>query len=538
MSLSGEIDYTDEVGEVIKVELGLLSPERILEQSVCEIYNHITSPDSAVGTLFDTRMGASSRNKRNAISDLSLMYDPGHFGHINLAKPVIQYPYLSAIINTLNSVCSRCSSILIETTPENLKQLKTKSKRARFKLIEKLKEKACPNCGACIVKFSKDKDGVGRIIKKTIITIPANIDSCAKAAEGEAQVQEDEEPKQKGKKGKKNKKDDEPKKKEVKSFVDPEVALNILKNITDDDAELMGFDRNLCRPDWMIWTVMPVPPPSMRPAVQTEAGQTSDDDLTHKLNDIIKTNNQIRNILQEDDPDKLKYVNQWWQLLQYHCWTYVDNDISRVPPAVNRSGRAYKTVIQRIKAKEGRIRGNLMGKRVDGSARTVITPDPNISIDELGVPIEILTNLTFPEVVTTYNIIELTKLVRNGPTWPGAKCIRYANTSSVEQKIGQCMSKKYRCVLKYLSQEQRDAIVLKPGDIVYRHLMEGDWVIFNRQPSLHKMSMMGHRIRARKAKSFGLHPNVTQPYGADFDGDKFILSSKAGRFVLKEKQFC
>lgn len=517
MSLSDEIEYTEEVGHILKVEFGLLSPERILKQSVCEVYNHITNPDNVVGTLFDTRMGSSSRNKVNSSSGLSMMYDPGNFGHINLAKPVVQYHFLSEIVSTLNSVCHRCSSILIEKTENNLQLLKTKAKKNRFAIIDKLKDKGCPNCGACVVKFLKDRDGLGRIIMKKTLSLQANVKNCQKAAENEGESEQSKSVKQSEEKEESS---------QLKSFVDPEVALNILKNISDEDVELLGFNKDLSRPDWMIWTVMPVPPPSMRPAVKNDSGKIQDDDLTYKLNDIIKTNNQIRNLLQESEnkPDKGKYINHWWQLLQYHVTTYIDNNISGIPESIHRSGRPYKTIRQRIKAKEGRIRGNLMGKRVDGSARTVITPDPNISIDELGVPIEILTNLTFPEVATPYNITYLTTLIRNGQTWPGAKCIKYNNVSQVEQKNGRCSQKKrYRCVLKYLSQEQRDQIVIRPGDIVYRHLMEGDWVLFNRQPSLHKMSMMGHRIKARNAKSFGLHPNVTQPYGADFDGDEMNL---------------
>jgi DNA-directed RNA polymerase beta' subunit len=261
----------------------------------------------------------------------------------------------------------------------------------------------------------------------------------------------------------------------------------------------------------------------MRPAVQNDSLQISDDDLTHKLNDVIKANNNINSIIKSDKNDKDKYtrIHYWWQLLQYHIATYVDNKINKIPKAASRSGRAFKTLRQRIMAKEGRIRGNLMGKRVDGSARTVITPEPNISIDELAVPIDILKNLTYPEVVTEYNVKQLTVLVRNGPNYPGAKSIRFKNNNNAIQKLGS-QGFRYKNVLKYLTQEQRNGITLKPGDIVYRHIMEGDWVFFNRQPTLHKMSMMGHRVRARTSRSFGLHPNVTTPYGADFDGDKLF----------------
>ena len=168
MSLSQEVEYTDEVSLVTKVRMGILSPQKIREQSVCEIYNHITTPEQLEGTLFDPRMGTSNRSKVNALSNLSMMYDPGNFGHIDLAKPVIQYQYFTQIISTLNNVCSICSSILVDkNNPNVIAQLQGKSRKARFILLENLRKKYniknCPNCGACIVKFSKDKDGVARI---------------------------------------------------------------------------------------------------------------------------------------------------------------------------------------------------------------------------------------------------------------------------------------------------------------------------------------------------------------------------------------
>src|SRR6185312_1668617 len=107
-----------------------------------------------------------------------------------------------------------------------------------------------------------------------------------------------------------------------------------------------------------------------------------------------------------------------------HCATYMDNEMAGQPQALQKSGRPLKSIRARLKGKEGRLRGNLMGKRVDFSARTVITGDPNISVDEVGVPRSIARNLTYPELVTRLNIDHLQELVRNGPSeHPGAKYV-------------------------------------------------------------------------------------------------------------------
>lgn len=156
------------------------------------------------------------------------------------------------------------------------------------------------------------------------------------------------------------------------------------------------------RPDWMIVTALPVPPPHVRPSVMMDSSARCEDDLTHKLAEIIRANNALRKQEQNGAPQHI--INDFAALVQYHLTTYMDNTIPGVPVSMQKSGRPIKSISQRLKGKEGRIRGNLMGKRVDFSARTVITGDPNIGIDELGVPWTIALNLTFPETVTPFNI--------------------------------------------------------------------------------------------------------------------------------------
>ena len=290
--------------------------------------------------------------------------------------------------------------------------------------------------------------------------------------------------------------------------VTPEMVLKIFKRISDEDVSFMGFSPIYSRPDWMVCQVMSVPPPAVRPSVKHDAQQRSEDDLSHILVNIIKTNKTLQEKLQNNAPANV--VDDWTTVLQYYIATQVDNKIPGVASVAQRSGRPLKSIKDRLNGKGGRMRGNLMAKRVDYSARSVITADPNISIRELGIPMKIAKNITKPVIVNKINKAFLTKLVQNGPdVWPGAK--------NLEKKNGETIGLRH-----YLD---RQSILLEEGDIVHRHMMDGDAVLFNRQPTLHRMSMMCHIARIMKrGDTFRMNVADTKPYNADFDGDKFILS--------------
>ncbi|MEM2875849.1 MAG: DNA-directed RNA polymerase subunit A', partial [Candidatus Bathyarchaeia archaeon] len=164
----------------------------------------------------------------------------------------------------------------------------------------------------------------------------------------------------------------------------------------------------------------------------------------------------------------------------------------------------------RLKGKEGRFRSNLSGKRVDFSARTVISPDPNIDLNEVGVPLEVAMKLTFPEKVTFFNLEEMKRCVINGPE-------KYPGALYVVRPDGK------RIRLEFVSDREKIADALEPGFIVERHLKDGDIAIFNRQPSLHRMSIMAHFVKVLPFKTFRLHLSVCPPYNADFDGDEMNI---------------
>jgi DNA-directed RNA polymerase beta' subunit len=254
----------------------------------------------------------------------------------------------------------------------------------------------------------------------------------------------------------------------------------------------------------MICTVLRIPPPQVRPSVVQDNNQRSEDDLTHKLFDIIKNDKTLQQKIENNASKTV--IDEMTNVVQYHVATLVDNEIPGVAPSAQRSGRPLKSIQQRLGGKEGRIRYNIQGKRVEFSARSVITPDPNLSVAEIGVPLEIAMNLTSPERVTPYNLDKLYKLIQNGPDkWPGAKTIVRAD--------GRMIS------LKHVNTKE---IVLYNGDIVNRHLLDNDILLFNRQPTLHKMSMMGHRVKVLPYKTFRMNVLVTRPYNADFDGDLYL----------------
>ncbi|MHB1952872.1 MAG: hypothetical protein ACYCOU_03905 [Sulfobacillus sp.] len=502
MSIGETIGFNDKVRRVTAVHFGILSPQRILEQSVCEVYRPINYQDPS-GTLADPRMGVVERNVPNPLSKLSSKYDPGYFGHIVLAKPVIQIQFFNQVIKTLKTVCYICSGLLVKL--DRLEELRSKSGRNRFAFAadQKNRESTCPHCGAPQPNFTKDTKDVRRVVKIT---------ATLKAAKATKAPQTVAEPGKKSGPG-------EAKKLPTSIYFNPDMCLNVLKNISGRDCELLGYSPTMSRPDWMIWTVMPVPPPSMRPAVRQESGKLSEDHLTQKLNDIVKVNNDLKNLLeqQKETPaggglEKLNAnIDKFWQLLQYHVATYIDNDVSNIPKATNKAGQQLKTLRQRMKAKNGRFRGNLMGKRVDYSGRTVVSPDVNISIDEVGIPQQIAMREDFPEVVTPWNYQFLRQLVANGANkYPGARRVfsrSASNYGTISLSIGG-----------------RADFPLSPGDVVYRHLLDGDLTLFNRQPSLHRMSMMAHRIRVFPNNlTFRLNVNVTEPYNADFDGDEMNI---------------
>ena len=480
--------------KIIGIQFSILSPDEIRKGSVAEITSRDTYVNNkpVIGGLFDPRMGVLESGLICPTDGLDYMKTPGYFGHIELAKPVYYIQYLTTILKVLRCVCFKCSKLKI--SKEKYKQALKLVGAARWKYVCSIATKIS-RCGDDI------DDGCGclqptKIRKEGLATIFAEWTDKDKSGEeeGAASVAEEED-EEGGQKGQRNK--------EYVVKLTTEMVLKILKRISDEDVSFMGFNPIWARPDWMICQVMAVPPPAVRPSVKHDAQQRSEDDLSHILVNIIKTNKILLEKIANNSLGTI--IEDWTTMLQYYVAAQVDNKIPGVPTVAQRSGRPLKTIKDRLNGKGGRMRGNLMAKRVDFSARSVITADPNISIRELGIPMKIAKNITKPVVVNKMNRAFLLKLVHNGPDeYPGAKILEKKNGESI--------------TLRYVD---RKSIVLEYGDIVHRHMMDGDPILFNRQPTLHRMSMMCHIARImKKGDTFRMNVADTKPYNADFDGDK------------------
>jgi DNA-directed RNA polymerase beta' subunit len=434
--------------------------------------------------MFDPRLGVLEPGLKCPTDGLDYIKTPGYFGHIELAKPVFYYQYLPTIIKMLKCVCIKCSKLLVNK--ESNKECMDMKPDERWSYVHHLASKV-KRCG------DDTQDGCGCLVPKKIKK--ENLATLYAEWDGDADEGGTTTTTESGSKEKLNMK------------MTPEVVLKIFKRISDQDVAFMGFSPKFSRPDWFICQVLAIPPPAVRPSIKMDGNQRSEDDISHTIVNIIKANKTLLEKMNEPSVNAT-IIDDWQSLLQYFIATQVDNNIPSCAPVAQRSGRPLKSIKERLNGKMGRVRGNLMGKRVDFSARSVITPDPNLSIRELGVPKKIAMNITKPVVVNNRNRDFLQQLVLNGPdVYPGANIL--------EKKTGGDIS------LRYMD---RSTIVLENGDVVHRHMMDGDGILFNRQPTLHRMSMMCHIVRVmQQGDTFRMNIGDTKPYNADFDGDEMNL---------------
>ncbi len=457
------VDYVYKQVESLK--FGVLSPKVIKKMATAkvvtaELYDKEGYPVD--GGLMDVRLGVIDPGLRCKTCSGKLKECLGHFGYIEFARPVIHIKYIKVIYDLLKSTCNDCGRVLVDDA--SIAKLLDKKERKLFLKRKKMKDyinsikniKKCPHCNAKqkTIKFEK----------------PSTF------YEGDKRLS-------------------------------PVQIRERFERVPDTDLKVLGINPETARPEWFILTVLPIPPVTVRPSITLESGERSEDDLTHKLGDIVRINQRLFENINAGAPEII--VEDLWDLLQYHVTTYFDNTLAQVPPARHRSGQPLKTITERIKSKEGRFRHNLAGKRVNYSARTVISPDPKIKLNEVGVPYIVAMELTVPERVTEWNLEYLKEFIKNGPKiYPGANYVMRPDGKK-----------------KKITAETQETLLeeLEPGFIVERHVLDGDIAIFNRQPSLHRMSIMSHKVRVLPGRSFRLNPAVCAPYNADFDGDEMNL---------------
>ncbi len=480
---------TQNLKVVDKIVFGLLSPEEIRKLSAARIITADTYDEDGLpisSGLMDQKLGTIEPGQRCATCGNRVGECPGHFGHIELARPVLHVGFARKILKILRAVCRKCSRVLL--TEDQIKEFAEKMEKYQKEFGERNEElvknslkaarrvKECPYCQAKR--------------RKVVIEKPTTFYE-EKEGKGSRRLT-------------------------------PMEIRDRLEKISDDDCWILGINPDAARPEWMILRVLLIPPVCVRPSITLDSGIRSEDDLTHKLVDVIRINQRLKENIDAGAPQLI--VEDLWELLQYHVTTFFNNEVSGIPPARHRSGRALRTLSQRLKGKEGRFRSNLSGKRVNFSARTVISPDPHISINEVGVPERIAKILTVPSRVTEWNIEEMKQLVINGPKkHPGANYIIRSDGRRID--------------LRFVKNRQIIADTLKPSFVVERHLKDKDLVLFNRQPSLHRMSIMAHEVVVMPGKTFRLALTVCTPYNADFDGDEMNLHVPQGEEARAEAQY-
>ncbi|KAJ9156363.1 DNA-directed RNA polymerase subunit [Pleurostoma richardsiae] len=494
------------------LKFGIQSKQDIVTQGVVEVserllYNIENNRAPLTHGALDPRLGTSSKAGKCATCLLPLKNCPGHFGHVRLALPAFHIGYLRFIQIILQNICKECARVLL-TEPERrafLKELRRPylDNLRRSQIVKKIndqckKVKECPYCGAVngqirklgVVKLAHDKFSAfnkSTAQKKTAPESKLIYDASFNEA-------------------KKTNPDLEKHFKKAMEDLNPLRVLNLFKMISPTDCELLGLDPTEGRPEMFIWQFVPAPPICIRPSVAQD-NASNEDDLTTKLAEIVHISGLIKSALEKGQP--VQTIMEQWEYLQLQIAMYVNSDVPGLAqPGFGKSVRGF---CQRLKGKQGRFRGNLSGKRVNFSGRTVISPDPNLEINQVAVPQLVAKNLTYPERAQYENIEKLRKLILNGPTvWPGA------------QEVIKSDDGGYKISLKFGDREQiaRD---LQYGDIVERHLEDGDVVLFNRQPSLHRLSIMSHLVKVRPWRTFRLNECVCGPYNADFDGDEMNL---------------
>ncbi len=469
-----------------------LSPEAIKRMSVAKLivpdtYNEDGYPID--GGLVDQRLGVIDPGLKCKTCGGRAKTCMGHFGHIELVRPIIHPEFTKIIYLLLQSTCEKCHRILLDenqmavakeaietfVTSDEIdvdRVAETNGKLAA--LTKKLKSvKKCPSCGAAQQKLKFERP--------TFFYLNGN-------------------------------------------KLKPDEIKDWLSNISNDDLKLLGIDYKATRPEWFILTSLLVPPINVRPSITLETGERSEDDLTHKLVEIMRINQRLEQDIDAGAPQII--IDDLWELLQYHVTTYFDNETPGVPVARHRSTRPLKTLAQRLKGKEGRLRYNLSGKRVNFSARTVISADSSLTVNQVGVPMRIAENMTVPLYVTKWNI-EKAKVYVSNSSYP--KAINVITREGSRKRVNDT--------------NQEDLLKeIVPGYVIERQLVNNDIVLFNRQPTLHRLSIMAHRVRVLPGKTLRLHVSAAFPYNADFDGDEMNLhvpqtleSQAEARYLMQPK---
>ncbi|CAJ2654286.1 unnamed protein product [Trifolium pratense] len=441
------------------------------------------------GGLLDPHMGPANKGTNIPCATCHGNFSDcqGHFGCFQLDQPVFNVGYLNTIVKILKCICKRCARVLLDENERKMHLAKMRNPKldgqqklhaleAATKNFKNPNAIQCPRCGYMNgkVKYNKPNLSIVHDLSVAKNEDVAELESSVSHINNYRSCKE-----------------------VYKRTLNPHMVLDLFKKMHREDCVLLYLAEN---PENLIMKNIAVPPIAIRPSVMVDGAQSNENDITEKLKKIIQTNALIQDVSVEPGKYEGNYV-----MLQFEAAQYINSEVKtyNLQPSKPLTG-----FIQRIKGKQGRFRSNLSGKRAEYTGRTVISPDPNLKITEVAIPIHMARILTYPERVTHHNIEKLRQCVKNGPDkYPGAKVVKNAGGESWTLKVNRT----------------KHADELKFGDIVERHLEDGDIVLFNRQPSLHRMSMMCHRARVMPWRTLRFNESVCNPYNADFDGDEMNL---------------
>lgn len=497
--------------EIKSITFGVYSADDIKNMSVCHICN---TRKNGEGSVYDPRLGVSLNNTLCITCGEGPEKCTGHFGHIEFAVPILHPLYYRTILNFLTCICFKCNRLMLTEDQINIKGLKTFDS-----IVEQIKKTniCCREdceCEKSSLKFSTS-------------------DNCIYMFSDD------------------NKSN---------MSMSTEEIFSILDKLPDEDVRTMGFKPEVSHPRNYIIKNLPVIPPVGRPFVQVN-GNIWDDDLTVQYIEIIKTNENIKKEIENENSDTTKY-EKFINSLIFRVSTTFNNTQCKAKHTTN--ARPIKGIKERLAGKDGQIRNNMMGKRVNHSARTVIGPDPTLKSGEIAIPVEMAKTLTIPVTITTFNIAEIQNLLDNGLI----KTLRKNDTDQTQINItryrlgtrlvtGDIINRNGKKIhVKDLKQtvQPGDTVIrngkfienikesnryykLEVGMVVDRPLKNGDIVLLNRQPTLHKGSMMAMRIVIRESKTVRMNLAICKSFNADFDGDEMNIHVPQGLESQTELEF-
>ncbi|KAG2499255.1 hypothetical protein HYH03_002834 [Edaphochlamys debaryana] len=445
--------------------------------------------------VLDRRLGVSNKNYVCETCGQRLADCAGHFGYIRLELPVFHIGYFKNTVQILQCICKSCSRVLLPDEERRVWLKRFRNPRLervqRGLMFRKLndrckRQKNCPYCGeynATVKKASGALKIVHERFAKNLGLFEEYKETLSDALKFNDQMR--------------------PHLHRMADDLHPLRVRGLFEHIPDEDLDLLDIQG---RPEDLVVTHVAVPPVAIRPSVEMD-GASNEDDITMKLMQIIEVNNVLRQGLEKGLP--ISNLMENWDFLQVQCAMLINSDLPGLPAQFQMPGRPLRGFVQRLKGKQGRFRGNLSGKRVDFSGRTVISPDPNLQIYQVCVPQHMAVVLTYPERVTRHNMDKLRQRVLNGiSTWPGANFVVSPDGDKQFLKFGD---------------RRKIAAELKVGYTVERHLEDGDVVLFNRQPSLHRISIMAFRAKVRPWRTLRFNECACSPFNADFDGDEMNL---------------